>query len=318
MRPLANPPRKSTPRKPLRKPWLTLRSNMQNRPQPGRFVTAPLASAMKRLCSLSARLVEAKHEETQARAEADSLVGGTDFDEDEAEALHEAHEIAERQEHGHHEEETEEEQDEREEREDREDAEDEAHETQFAAESGHEEHPAEASEEAHVEENRAELTEAERADLAHDEAIEHVAAETMSAGAAEGSPVEAIVEDDTVLLPGETRSPRNPERAAGRFRTHRPLIRVPASSGRNAADATAAVIAAVSEDAADARMGAPIVPRGAATGTVVAIVVRSAVLIGARIVAAIEDADASSVAADMATARIAGITGGMLLRAGPN
>ncbi|HXA83082.1 MAG TPA: hypothetical protein VNY56_08240 [Methylomirabilota bacterium] len=89
-------------------------------------------------------------------------------------------------------------------------------------------------------------------------------------------------------------------------------IRVPASSARSAADATAAVIAAVSEDAADARMGAPIAPLGAATVTVVAIVVRIGVLIGARIVAV----DASSAAADMATARIAGITADMLLRAG--
>jgi ribonuclease G len=161
--------------------------------------------------SLSARLVEAKHEETQARAEADSLVGGADFDEDEAEALHEAHEIAEHEEHGHHEEESEEEQDEREEREDREDAEEEAHETQFAAESGHAEHHEEAGEEDHATENRAELTEAERADLAHDEAIEHVAAETLSATvAADGTTVEAVVEDDTILLPGETRGPRNP------------------------------------------------------------------------------------------------------------
>jgi Rne/Rng family ribonuclease len=161
--------------------------------------------------SLSARLVEAKHEETQARAEADSLVGGADFDEDEAEALHEAHEIAEREEHRHHEEESEEEQDEREEREEREDAEEEAHETQFAAESGQTEHHEEAGEAEHAEENRAELTEAERADIAHDEAIEHVAAETMSAAvAADGSTVEAVIEDDSVLLPGETRTPRNP------------------------------------------------------------------------------------------------------------
>jgi Rne/Rng family ribonuclease len=158
--------------------------------------------------SLSARLVEAKHEETQARAEADSLVGGADFDEDEAEALHEAHQIAEREEHGHHHEESEEEQDELEEREE---AEAEAHEEQFAAESGHAEHHDEAGEEDHAEENRAELTEAERADIAHDEAIEHVAAETMSAAAsADGSTVDAIMEEDTILLPGETRAPRNP------------------------------------------------------------------------------------------------------------
>src|SRR5262249_7417640 len=85
--------------------------------------------------SLSARLVEAKHEEAQARAEADTLVGGAEFDEDEAEALHEAHQIAEREEHGHHPEE-----EEHDEHEEREEAEEEAHEEHFAAESAHEEH----------------------------------------------------------------------------------------------------------------------------------------------------------------------------------
>ena len=119
----------------------------RSRPQPGLFAMAPLALSDEEAVSLSARLVEAKHEETQARAEADSLVGGADFDEDEAEALHEAHEIAEHEEHGHHEEESEEEQDEREEREDREDAEEEAHETQLAAETGHSEQHEEAGEE---------------------------------------------------------------------------------------------------------------------------------------------------------------------------
>src|SRR5208337_3547395 len=160
--------------------------------------------------SLSSRLVEAKHEETQARAEADTLVGGAEFDEDEAEALHEAHEVAEHAEHGHHEE-SEEEQDEREAREDREDAEAEAEagEGQFASESGHAEAHEERSEAGPDTENRAELTETERADLAHDEAIEHVASETLSAAAADGSTVEAVIEENVVLLPGETRAPRD-------------------------------------------------------------------------------------------------------------
>ena len=160
--------------------------------------------------SLSSRLVEAKHEETQARAEADTLVGGAEFDEDEAEALHEAHEVAEHAEHGHHEE-SEEEQDEREAREDREDAEAEAEagEGQFASESGHAEAHEERSEAGPDTENRAELTETERADLAHDEAIEHVASETLSAAAADGSTVEAVIEENVVLLPGETRGPRD-------------------------------------------------------------------------------------------------------------
>src|SRR6516165_7988552 len=51
------------------------------------------------LSALSARLVEAKHEETQARAEADTLVGGHDFEEEEDEE-HDVEELPEE----HHEE----------------------------------------------------------------------------------------------------------------------------------------------------------------------------------------------------------------------
>ena len=154
--------------------------------------------------SLSARLVEAKHEEAQARAEADTLVGGAEFDEDEAEALHEAHQIAEREEHSHHHEE--------EEHDEQEEAEEEAHEEHFAAESAHDGHQDEEQEAGHEEEHaEAELTAAERADLAHEEALKHVESEALAASAAgEGSPVEGTVEEDVVLLPGETRGPRNP------------------------------------------------------------------------------------------------------------
>jgi len=158
--------------------------------------------------SLSARLVEAKHEEAQARAEADTLVGGAEFDEDEAEALHEAHQIAEREEHGHHHEE--------EEHDEHEETEEEAHEEHFAGESAREEHRDEESETAHEEEH-AELTEAERADLAHEEALEHVEAETLAAAAAGGSSIETTVEEDAILLPGETRGPRQPGEAREDF-----------------------------------------------------------------------------------------------------
>jgi ribonuclease G len=104
--------------------------------------------------------------------------------------------------------ESEEEQEEREEREDAE-AEVEANESQFAAESGEAPQHSEENGEHHEEGHGAELTETERADLAHDEAIEHVESETIAAAAADGSTVEAIVEDDVVLLPGETRAPRD-------------------------------------------------------------------------------------------------------------
>ncbi len=53
------------------------------------------------VAALSARLVEAKHEETQARADADTLTGGAEFDEEEAE------EDEEHDEHEHHEDERE-------------------------------------------------------------------------------------------------------------------------------------------------------------------------------------------------------------------
>ncbi len=149
--------------------------------------------------SLSSRLVEAKHEETQARAEADALVGGAEFDEDEAEALHEAHKLAEREEHGHERKELEEEHDEDEA------AEAEAHEEEFAAES----EIAEPHEEEGHEEERAELTAAERADLAHEEALQHVGSEAIAATAGEGATGGMVPEEETTLLPGETRGPRD-------------------------------------------------------------------------------------------------------------
>jgi Rne/Rng family ribonuclease len=133
------------------------------------------------LSALSSSLVEAKHEETQARAEADTLAGGADFDEDEATEHHEeAHE-----------------------------AEDHLESEVEASERELEEHEEEHEEDR--EEEPAGITEAERADIAHDEAMEHMEAEVASsARAAEGPVTESFVEDDVVLLPGETRSPRDP------------------------------------------------------------------------------------------------------------
>ena len=141
------------------------------------------------LAALSARLVEAKHEETQARADADRLAGGADFDEEEAEeeeeALHEEgheHEEALHEEHHEHEEVH---------------AHDEAdHLTEAEAE---EEEP---------EETPVALNEAERADLAHEQALEHVALEEAVVSA-DGRVSETVAEEDVILLPGETRSPRD-------------------------------------------------------------------------------------------------------------
>jgi Rne/Rng family ribonuclease len=126
--------------------------------EPQRNGTAGLSE--EELSELSARLVEAKHEETQARADADTLAGGADFDEEEAEAEEEV-----------------------------------------------EEHRGEAHDE-HGE-LREGLSEAERADLAHEEALEHVESEAAAAISAESAANEAVVEEDTILLPGETRTPRD-------------------------------------------------------------------------------------------------------------
>jgi ribonuclease G len=143
------------------------------------------------LTALSSRLVEAKHEETQARADADRLNGGAEFDEEEAEedVLHEDHAM--------------------------EDAEDlhQDHEEHLAEHEEEEIHASEATEltEHGHEEPHVILSEAERAELAHEQALEHVEAEAALAAAAGGEAVvsESVVEEDAVLLPGETRGPRD-------------------------------------------------------------------------------------------------------------
>ncbi len=153
--------------------------------EPQRNGTAGLSE--EDLTALSARLVEAKHEETQARADADTLAGGADFDEEEAEeevALHGEHREEEADDlHEEHSEEVHEGQ------------------SRLDASSG-------TSEEEH-EESHAGLSEAERADLAHDQALEHVESEAAAAVSADGVVSERVLEDDVILLPGETRSSRD-------------------------------------------------------------------------------------------------------------
>ncbi len=55
------------------------------------------------------------------------------------------------------------------------------------------------------------MSEAERADLAHDEALEHVESEAAAAAeiSAPGVTRETVIEEDVILLPGETRTPRD-------------------------------------------------------------------------------------------------------------
>lgn len=148
---------------------------------------------------ISSSLIEAKHEETQANAAADTLVGGAVFEED-----------------------------------DQEEAEAEEDAAQEAAEEQEEIHAGEAeaesqdvgAEEIEAIETRAldahALREAE-ADAAHESAL-HAAAigdheiheetghepiEPIEATGTESAPAPAVAEDDSILLPGETRAPRS-------------------------------------------------------------------------------------------------------------
>jgi Rne/Rng family ribonuclease len=164
--------------------------------------------------SLASELAEAKHEETSDHAAADALAGGAEFEEDEPEEIHAAGET----------ELTEEEEAEEEER--QEAAHQDAAEDQAAAESELSEEETEEVEE-HRAANRAEF----EANAAH-ESAEHAAAlgdsglvthehseheqsehehsepQLIEARAGEIAAQPAAIEDDVILLPGETRAPR--------------------------------------------------------------------------------------------------------------
>jgi Rne/Rng family ribonuclease len=156
----------------------------------------------EQLAALSASLVEAKHEETQARAEADTLAGGATFDEEEEEA-HEGDE------HLHDEEDREDAEHEEAERA-REDAEDEAdREHQEAIEASesdlHTEHDSDQESE-HESEHESE----QHTGHGSEEFVTRVESESYASLSAQGETTETIIEEDVVLLPGETRTPRDP------------------------------------------------------------------------------------------------------------
>jgi Rne/Rng family ribonuclease len=167
--------------------------------EPLRSGTAGMSE--EELSALSARLVEAKHEETQARAEADTLAGGPEFDE-EVDEEEETEEVAGQEEH------------------DEEDHEQEHHE-----DDGHPDVETETAEEHHAEPH-AELSEAERADLAHEEALKHVESEAVETISADGAVTETAAEEDAVLLPGETRTPRDASLPREEFAPRRDSARV--------------------------------------------------------------------------------------------
>src|SRR6266850_3230985 len=156
---------------------------------------------------ISSSLVEAKHEETQAKVTADALVGGAVFDDEEQEEPEEPEEPEE-------EEETEATDEVAEETEE--------HEEIHASEGENESHDVGAEEIAALETRAHDshaLREAE-ADAAHesalhaaaigdDEAHEAVQPERIEATGTESAPAPAVAEDDSILLPGETRAPRS-------------------------------------------------------------------------------------------------------------
>ncbi len=146
---------------------------------------------------ISSSLIEAKHEETQANAAADTLVGGAVFDEEDDQ-----------------------EEDEEEETEAEEHAEE--HEEIHAHEAEAESQDVGAEEIAAIETRALDahaLAEAE-ADAAHESAL-HAAAigdhdvheetehEPIEATGTESAPKPVVAEDDSILLPGETRAPRS-------------------------------------------------------------------------------------------------------------
>jgi ribonuclease G len=154
------------------------------------------------LSALSARLVEAKHEETHARAEADSHAGGPVFDEEAEESLEENH--TEFHEEAH---------------EEARDAEDHLSEEELAEQSEQEERERgeEESEEEQEEredrqekEEQQEVIEAAKAAFDHEEGEERSVDAQYESLAAPSTASESSFDEDIVLLPGETRGPRNP------------------------------------------------------------------------------------------------------------
>src|SRR5277367_4110352 len=176
--------------------------------------------------SLAFELAEAKHEETSDHAKVDALVGGAEFDEDDVEEVHAAAETElseeeaeeeDRQEEAHLDAaedqaaaETELSEDETEEVEEHRAA----NRAEFEANAAHEsaEHAAALGDSVHIAHDHAEHEHHEHSEhepTSHEHAShEHAEAELIEAHAGESAPGPAVVEDDVILLPGETRAPR--------------------------------------------------------------------------------------------------------------
>ncbi len=139
------------------------------------------------VAALASGIVEAKHEETQEIAEADAVVGGAEFDEELAEEEAEETEETSEEDSGLSEEEI-----------DEVEAGRAASRAEFAADVAHE-----------TAEHAAALGEPEHPAPAHPEPveIEHVEEEVLSASSGDAIAEVARIEDEVILLPGETRAP---------------------------------------------------------------------------------------------------------------
>jgi ribonuclease G len=167
--------------------------------------------------ALASGVVEAKHEETQEGAEADSVVGGAEFEEEETEEeAEEAEEIPSAPVS--------------------ELSEEEAAEVEAGRAASRADFAADAAQE--TAEHAAALGEPEEAE--HERVvIEHGEEEVIGASTGESVAEAALIEDEVILLPGETRAPRTGGPGAPRDDFPRDSAR--GSSGLiAAADATAA------------------------------------------------------------------------------
>jgi Rne/Rng family ribonuclease len=148
------------------------------------------------VAALAADFVEAKHEEATEEVEVDAVIGGAEFEEDESEDEAEESHSAEVSELT--EEETEEVEEGRA-----------ANRAEAEADAAHEsaEHAAALGEHDRIEhhEDEEEHSEHEHEEHEHAEHTEHEAIAASGEIAADGP---AIIEDDVILLPGETRAPR--------------------------------------------------------------------------------------------------------------
>ena len=159
------------------------------------------------VAALASGFVEAKHEETQDEAEADAIVGGAEFEEEDAEE--ETGEETEEAEEVHTEEVSELSAEETEDVEEQRAVNRAEAEADFAHDSAI--HAASLGEHEHTGHDHAEAghAEAEHEETEHVAEENHIEEEVLAASSSEPVAEAAAIEADVILLPGETRSPRS-------------------------------------------------------------------------------------------------------------